>query len=89
MNRFEPQRQRLQLRIDATTCQASRRGMGQFATPPDMASTIIRQSLNFLPHNVPIRFLDSAFGTGVSFSALLGEIPVKRVASGFELDEIT
>jgi methylase of polypeptide subunit release factors len=88
LSRSESGRQRLQLRIDSSTSRADRRDKGQYPTPHGLASSIVRLSLAFLPPKSTIQFLDPAFGTGVFLSALLGEIPVRRLesATGFELD---
>ncbi len=84
INRMERQTQ-----LDSGKSHAERNRQGQFATPPTLATEIIRASLEMLPPNETIRFLDPAFGTGSFYSALLRLLPPDLLTSaqGCEVDE--
>jgi hypothetical protein len=85
---LEQQRLALQSQLDSAKTQAERNRLGQFATPPPLASDIIRHTQSLLADNQPIRFLDPAFGTGAFFSAFLDVFAATRFESaiGFEVD---
>lgn len=84
----EATRLALQAELDAAKSQSERNRLGQFATPPRLASDIVEQSLALVSSDQPIRFFDPAFGTGAFYSALLSAVPPERIeaAAGFELD---
>ncbi len=77
-----------QRELDAAQTSAERNALGQFATPPGLAQSIVRQAVALLPPAEPIRFLDPAFGTGAFFSALRRTADPSRVMScrGIERD---
>ena len=86
---IETSRLERQTQLDSEKSHAERNRQGQFATPPTLATEIVRASLELLPPDVPIRFLDPAFGTGSFYSALLRLLTPDRLtmAQGFEIDE--
>ncbi len=85
---YEEKRLVLQLERDAAKTQSERNQLGQFATPAALALDIVAYAKRLLPLNVPVRFLDPAFGTGAFYSALLRTFPEDRIdrAEGFEID---
>jgi adenine-specific DNA-methyltransferase len=85
---YEEKRLVLQLERDAAKTQSERNQLGQFATPTALALDIVAYAKRLLPLNVPVRFLDPAFGTGAFYSALLRTFPEDRIdrAEGFEID---
>lgn len=86
---LELERQNILKLLDAQKDQAERNRLGQFATPPQLASEIVEASLLFL-RDQEIRFLDPAFGTGPFYSALLRSASMAdrhlETAGGFEID---
>jgi methylase of polypeptide subunit release factors len=88
LTRRERERLRLQQQLEADPDPETRHDLGQYATPHDLATAIVKRALQFLGRRAPVRFLDPAFGTGCLFSALLGNLPSQRVRStvGFEVD---
>lgn len=85
---LETARAELQQRLDQQKTQAERNQLGQFSTPTDLATDLLRYALELLPPNEPVRFIDPAFGTGAFYSALLRIFPDGRIreATGFEID---
>jgi len=75
-------------RLDSAKTQGERNRLGQFATPPELASEIISYADSLLPQRSKIRFLEPGFGTGPFYSALLGHVPPSRIeaAAGYEID---
>ena len=85
---IEEQRLQLQDRLDEQKTQAERNQLGQFATPPALARSILAYSLALLPAQTVIQFLDPAIGTGAFYAALrnlTGSEHIKA-AAGFECD---
>ena len=84
----EKSRQELTEQLRATTDQALRNKLGQFATPAGLASDIVRHALSLLKRGGEIRFLEPGFGTGSFYSALLRSVPPSRIetAAGYEID---
>jgi adenine-specific DNA-methyltransferase len=73
--------------LDATNSQAERNKLGQFATPPPLASEIIDYALSLLQPGLLIRFLEPGFGTGPFYSALRSKASERVVrAVGYEID---
>lgn len=68
--------------------EAERNRLGQFATPPKLASEIVSYAVSLLSPRLKIRFLEPGFGTGPFYSALLQQVPVSRIeaAMGYEID---
>ena len=62
--------------------------MGQFSTPTELASEILRYARGRLGECTELRFIDPAIGTGSFFSALLDEFPTDSLtrAVGYEID---
>jgi predicted RNA methylase len=89
IQRIEEQRLHEQARLDARKTAAERNKWGQFATPPELARSIVRYALAQMG-NEPVRFLDPAVGTGSFFSALCQEPSPHGVESavGVELDPL-
>ncbi len=85
---LEDKRLILQRSLDERRTQAERNRLGQFATPPRLAVSVVEASLKLLPSASRIRFLDPAFGTGSFYSALLGLVAHSRLqhAAGYEVD---
>ena len=77
----------LQAALDRERSLADRNKMGQYATPPAMASDITKAVLLWLPDEQKIRFLEPAIGTGAFYEALLVDAS-ERIdrAVGIELD---
>jgi len=88
MEEREKARFELQERIDASKAQAERNRLGQFATPPKLASDIVACAVSLLLPRLKIRFLEPGFGTGPFYSALLRQVPPSRIeaAVGYEID---
>src|SRR4030043_172391 len=88
MEEREKARFELQERIDAAKAQAERNRLGQFATPPELASDIVAYSGSLLSPRLKIRFLEPGFGTGSFYSALLRQVPPSQIeaAVGYEID---
>ncbi len=87
---LEQKRALLQRDLDSHKSQSQRNELGQFATPVDLARDIVRYGLSLFGKEIPIRFLDPAFGTGVFYSALR-EVQAKQAvetARGFEIDPL-
>jgi hypothetical protein len=86
---IEQNRLQEQLRLDSLKTAAERNKWGQFATPPELARSIVRYALTQMG-NEPVRFLDPAVGTGSFFSALCQESSPNSIASavGIELDPL-
>ncbi len=84
----EDRRLTLQAALDAEKSQAERNKLGQFATPPGLASDLLAYGRSLLAPDARVRFLDPAIGTGSFYSALLREFPAERIeaAEGFEID---
>jgi hypothetical protein len=85
---IEEKRLELQACLDTHKTSAQRNEWGQFATPPELARSILQFVAPFLPHSV--RFLDPGVGTGSFFSALRATLPLERIeaALGIELDPL-
>lgn len=84
---LEKERMILQERCDSERTQLERNRLGQFSTPFDLATEVVREALRYLGHDTPIQFLDPAFGTGVFYSALLQQCGERvTAADGFEID---
>jgi hypothetical protein len=88
MEEREKVRLEIQERVDAGKTQAERNRLGQFATPPTLASDIVACAVSLLPPRLKIRFLEPGFGTGPFYSALLRQVPSSRIeaAVGYEID---
>ncbi|MBW1601428.1 Lsr2 family protein [Streptomyces sp. JJ66] len=83
----ESQRLSLQTALDQGRTLLDRNRWGQFATPPRLASEIVRYALQLHDAN-RISFMEPSCGTGSFFSALVRHIGDKRLdqAVGVELD---
>jgi adenine-specific DNA-methyltransferase len=77
-----------QSQLDEAKTQIERNKLGQFATPTDLASDILKYAFELFPAHLKVRFLDPAFGTGSFYSALLQVFPVSQIAEavGYEID---
>lgn len=86
---LEAERVELQQALDARRSAAERNKLGQFATPPALASDILQYAASLLPPKGNLRFLDPALGSGAFYSALRGVFANGRVkeAVGFEIDK--
>jgi len=84
---LERNRIKLLERLEATNSQAQQNKLGQFATPPPLASEIVDYALSLLQPNLLIRYLEPGFGTGPFYSALLSKVSENVVrAVGYEID---
>ena len=86
---IEERRREEQARLDLLKTAHERNKLGQFATPPELASSLARHAQTLLG-NRPVRFLDPAIGTGSFFSALSQIFPPEQTqrAAGFEIDPL-
>lgn len=85
---LEQSRLKLQGNLDATKPLKTRKRLGQFATPAELATEILQYARQIIPPKTSISFLDPAFGTGSFYSALLQVFPRPDIAKavGFEID---
>ncbi|ASS41185.1 hypothetical protein AXF21_04315 [Eubacterium minutum ATCC 700079] len=87
---IEAERMQLQMAIDNSKSIESRRRLGQFATPYELAQEIISYGLT-LQEEEKISFLEPAIGTGSFYSALLSECgkqsKILMSATGIEFDD--
>ncbi len=86
---IEERRQEEQARLDLLKTAVERNKLGQFATPPKLALSLMRYAQTLL-ENRPVHFLDPAVGTGSFFSALSQVFPREQVqsATGIEIDRL-
>ncbi|MEA4928356.1 MAG: methyltransferase [Candidatus Limiplasma sp.] len=86
----ESKRLEIQKELFALKTTGERRILGQFATPAPLARDIISFGLHHMLSGQKIRFLDPAFGTGVFYSALLGETNPSGIetATAIEIDPL-
>lgn len=87
-DQIERKRLEIQVALDAEKTQQERNRLGQFATPANLASDVLRLASQQLGSDEKIRFLDPAIGSGSFFSALLCTVPQERIAhaEGYEVD---
>lgn len=85
---FEQQRLVVQAQLDAEKTSLQRNKMGQFATPTELATDILRYAKSLHGENGGVDFLDPAIGTGSFYSALRRVFDESEInsASGFEID---
>lgn len=69
LRQVEAARQKAQEAIDATKAIEDRRRMGQFATPFDLASAIVRETRPYLRDEGGLTMLEPSVGTGAFVSA--------------------
>ena len=88
LEKLEKRRLLTQAAVDAEKSQAERNRLGQFATPSDLASDMMRQAKGYLGNSRDVRFMDPAFGTGSFYSSMLRIFADNRVESavGYEID---
>lgn len=85
---IEHERLEIQCKLDASKTRSERNKLGQFATPPELATAILNYTKSLLPSSVMVRFLDPAVGTGSFISALfrfLSSTQIHKVV-GYEID---
>lgn len=85
----ENRRQIEQAELDLLKTPAERNKLGQFATPPPLATDILTYVKHVWEQNPkPIRFFDPAIGTGSFYSALQRAFPSRSIqaATGIEID---
>ena len=68
-------RQRELARIDGSKTLESRRAMGQFATPPELARDIAKATTSYLKNNTQHEMLEPSAGNGSFLTAFLKELP--------------
>jgi len=85
---IENKRLELQRSLDDLRTQSERNKLGQFATPSQLANSILREAYAILRRRKCVSFLDPAFGTGSFYSALLNVFPSDKlsIATAFEID---
>lgn len=86
----ENSRLEIQIKLDSLKNPSERNKLGQFATPPDFAKSIIHYVINkYFRNKQKIGFLEPALGTGSFFSALLSSVDYTHIesATGIEYDE--
>src|SRR5438552_992119 len=85
---LESRREALQARFESATTINSRKHLGQFATPLDLALGIVRFTRHWVNTTRGIRFLEPALGTGVFYSAILQTFAREEIVSsvGVEVD---
>ncbi len=78
----------IQHQLNGEKTQAERNKLGQFATPPALATEMLNYARAVLPAHENIRFLDPAVGTGSFVSALFRSFPATRIKKvvGYEID---
>lgn len=81
LDELERCRQAEQRAIERAMPEVYRRRWGQFATPPGLATAILRTCRQVLGEAGLVRFLDPGGGTGVFFRALLEVFGPRRVNS--------
>jgi predicted RNA methylase len=86
--RLEARRLERQAELDSLKPRTQRNQLGQFATPPLLATAILQHAKRFFPESRAIRFLDPAIGTGAFYAALRLVFSDERieVARGYEID---
>lgn len=84
----EAQRAEAQRAADSAKPSHDRNQLGQFSTPFPIACQMLGRALMEMPHNMPVKFLEPALGSGVFFSALLRQASASRIAgaTGCEID---
>jgi adenine-specific DNA-methyltransferase len=84
----EDNRADAQNQADSRKSAEERNRLGQFSTPFPVACQIVARTLKSVPAEAPIAFLEPAVGSGVFFSALLGNVKQSRIISavGCEID---
>src|SRR5438132_755525 len=87
---LEAKRLAVQAECDGQKQQLERNRLGQFATPPRLATEMLHYGVGLLETSEKVSFLDPAVGTGSFFSALLHAVNPQRVlrALGFEVDPL-
>jgi adenine-specific DNA-methyltransferase len=85
---IEKKRLVLEKKLASAKNQEERNILGQFATPPKLASDILKTAKKLFPASSEISFIDPAFGTGPFFEALLKVFGSERIekAVGYEID---
>lgn len=86
---IEGRRQLEQARLDLLKSATERNRLGQFATPPALATSLAHYAQSLVGID-PVRFLDPAIGTGSFFSALSQSFPSNQIqrALGIEIDPL-
>jgi adenine-specific DNA-methyltransferase len=88
IDRYERDRQTLQIELDAQKTKTERNRLGQFATPMPLARDILAYAKMLLPEGESVRFIDPAVGTSAFYSALRETFPARQIreAVGIEID---
>lgn len=88
-NTVEVSRAQIQQSLDEKKTSLERNELGQFATPKNLADSIMLAALSYIPKDQKIRFLEPSIGTGSFFSALLDKTTDDQIeyACGYEIDE--
>ncbi len=90
LDEIELRRLGLQEQLNLLKTHEERNRLGQFATPTELATDMLLYAKSLLLSDVPIRFLDPAFGSGSFLSALLRTFPLTDINDviGYEMDEV-
>src|SRR5260370_2978912 len=88
IDKIESKRLEVQSLLDATKTQVERNKLGQFATPPILATDMLEYAKLYLSPSLQLRFLDPAIGTGSFLTALFRTFPESQISEvrGFEID---
>lgn len=74
--------------LDASTSKAVRNRLGQYATPPDLATDIVESTRQYLSAKREMSVLEPACGTGAFIAAILQTYRDRKVRlRGFEVDD--
>lgn len=90
LEELESKRLILQQQLNALKTHEERNKLGQFATPTALATDMLLYAKSLVPANLPVRFLDPAFGSGSFLSALLRTFPLIYINDviGYEIDDL-
>ncbi|MFQ5443503.1 MAG: Eco57I restriction-modification methylase domain-containing protein [Nitrospinales bacterium] len=90
ITKLEKKRLEMQAALDNQKKLEDRNKLGQFATPSDLATDILKYAKKLFQPRKKVAFFDPAIGTGSFYSALLKTFPSSRIvqSKGFELDSL-
>jgi len=86
---IEQKRLKIQTSLDKGKTEKERNILGQFSTPPKLATSILKEAIKYLGTKRCISFLDPAIGTGVFYKSLVEAVPETKIkkAKGIEIDK--
>ncbi|HJQ09053.1 MAG TPA: N-6 DNA methylase [Candidatus Saccharimonadales bacterium] len=86
MDELERVREAKQKAVDASKSKLDRNKLGQFATPRNLADSLLSYSSSLI-NDSEVRFFDPAFGTGSFYTAFLKTYGDNATGTGFEIDK--